>query len=300
MTKHKKESYVSVHPLEYFQRTFFGSFHYNFWMHKANALLQYIKNQEKIQELRFNEDKDSDEYILENLKMEFHMMTFHSSESLLLIILSAIHNPTLPWVWLSRCKLGTQIDLFQKLASHGLQAFIEKPEVWLRDNLYPSINEKHENYEKSIKSSSFVAKYIQELAKEYMEHEEYNSYKHGLRGFPGRGKLQVIDEQTGEKMDFKEMDIITFLEFQEEHHGNERKLRIKDAVKGYDLERDLRIIRVNSSILLNLFEKKRIDLKATSADPKKFGYYLFHDWELNDVFKFGLEGTENILRKISM
>jgi len=300
MAKHKKESYVSARPLEHFQTTFFGSFHYNFWMHKANALLQYIKNPEKIKELRFNEDNDSDEYILENLKMELHMMTFHSSESLLLIILSAIHNPTLPWIWLSRCKLSTQIDLFQKLASHGLKAFVEQPEVLLRGNLYPSINEKHENYEKSIKSALFVVNYLQELAKEYLEHEEYNSYKHGLRGFPGRGKLQMISEQTGEKMDFKDMDIITFLEFQEEHHGNERKIRIKDTYKGYDLERDLRIIRVNSAILLNLFEKKKVDLKPTSTDSKKFGYYLFHGWELNDVFKFGLEGTENILRKISI
>jgi hypothetical protein len=58
------------------------------------------------------------------------------------------------------------------------------PEIWLRENIYPSISDdKHPNYERSRVSAKFVISNLEILAKEYLDHNEYNSYKHGLRSF---------------------------------------------------------------------------------------------------------------------
>src|SRR4051794_10096551 len=86
MKHHNDEQYVRQVPLSELQNDYFQFYHYNFWMHKANAVLSFIEHPDRIKDLRFEEDEDLDEYILDNLKMELHMMVFHSSESLFLNI----------------------------------------------------------------------------------------------------------------------------------------------------------------------------------------------------------------------
>jgi hypothetical protein len=63
---------------------------------------------------------------------------------------------------------------------------------WVPDLMRSAYNEK------SKISSIFVTRYLEALSGEYMDHGEYNSFKHGLRGFPGKMKLQAVDEKTGQ------------------------------------------------------------------------------------------------------
>lgn len=288
-----KEIYQGQVSKEELQNKFFMQYNYNFWMHKARALLYFIKNQEAIKNLKFTGDMYSDEVIIENLKMELHMMVFHSAESLFRMIFSIIKMPELPWIWIARCGHSELYGLIDKMRRDGLASLKPSPEIWLRPNLYPSIiNEQHENYEKSRLSCGFVIKYLESLATEYIDHKEYNSYKHGLHCFCGRQELQAIDEQTGEKVFASQNDIIEFLEFEKEKKKEEVNITVRIAAKSYDYSRDYQIIIVTSAILHNLFNKKSIDLKksfidqkAVSGDsPLKFGYYLMHDWTLDDVF----------------
>jgi hypothetical protein len=138
--KHQKdEQYVSQVPESELQNDYFQFYHYNFWMHKANAVSSFIEHPDKIKDLRFEEDEDIDEYILDNLKMELHMMVFHSSESLFLNIFAIIYQPNFPWVWVSRCTSQKLNDLISKVKRGGLSLLKENPEIWLRNNLYPSI-----------------------------------------------------------------------------------------------------------------------------------------------------------------
>ena len=50
----------------------------------------------------------------------------------------------------------------------GLDAIIKEPEKWLRDALYPTINESRKEYQKTKESATFAKKYLNRLAKEYM------------------------------------------------------------------------------------------------------------------------------------
>ena len=80
----------------------------------------------------------------------------------------------------------------------GLGVIIKEPEKWLRDMLYPTINESHEAYQKTNDSANFAKKYLERLVHEYMKHKEYNAYKHGLRIFPAQGKFHTIDGSSVE------------------------------------------------------------------------------------------------------
>jgi hypothetical protein len=101
-------------------------------------------------------------------------------------------------LWISRCnsnRLYYLINTMYEKGLSGIQDLLETkyerkpPEVWLREN--PSIlGDKHPNYERSRLSAIFVTNYLGLLAEEYLDHNEYNSYKHGLRSFVGKQTFQ--------------------------------------------------------------------------------------------------------------
>jgi hypothetical protein len=236
-------------------------------MHKANALLSFIENPSTINTLKFEGDKDSDEVISYNLKMELHMAVFHSPETLFLNIFSIIFMPSFQWIWISRCRSNVLHGLTKIVGKKGLSKLAQSPEIGLRENLYPSVHPEHTNYEKTKLSAAFVVDYLNSLANEYLDHNEYNSYKHGLRSFVGRQKLQAIDDQTHELVMHMDSDIIEFLEFEKkDRKGNpyinkkdgKPYVRLKLATKGFDYKRNCGIIRMNSAILTNLFYTKGV------------------------------------------
>jgi hypothetical protein len=81
---------------EELQKSYFLNFNPNYWMHKANAILSFIDNPPSISKLRFEGDRSSEQGIIDNLKMELHMMVFHSVETLFLNVFSMVFMPSLP------------------------------------------------------------------------------------------------------------------------------------------------------------------------------------------------------------
>ena len=142
----KSEQYKSQIPLQDLQTNYFLHFNPNYWMHKAKALLSFIENPSNITSIRFEGDKDTEETVVSNMKMELHMMVFHSSETLFLNIFSIVKMPLSPWVWISRCDPNTLHALIDTVARRGLAGLQGSPEIWLRDNLFPSVPQEYQNY----------------------------------------------------------------------------------------------------------------------------------------------------------
>lgn len=290
----KNERYRTQLPKEELQKNYFLNFNPNYWMHKALALLTFIDDPSTISKLRFEGDRDSDQTVLENLKMELHMMVFHSAETLFLNVLSMVFMPLFPWIWISRCETDRLHHLINIVHEKGLSGIQVAPELWLRDNLYPSISDKHHNYEKAKLSAIFVVNYLKLLAQEYLDHYEYNSYKHGLRSFVGKQTLQVIDDSTQQKVADMRSDFIQFLEFyKKDKYGNpyidENKkpyTLVKLATKGFDHKRDFGIIVMNSAILYDLFYTKKVMILTASEDSRKLAYYLFDDLDAVSMFDY--------------
>ena len=239
-----------------------------------------------LQALRFPKDIDSDEFIVENLKMEIHMMVFHSAESLFLTVLAHYFYPAMPWFWVSTCtqnKFNNVMNLWQE---KGLEAIIKEPEKWLRDILYPTISESHEAYLKTKQTASFAKKYLDRLMQEYLNHKEYNAYKHGLRIFPGQKSFSSRDLRPGEAVTDIQGDLLEFLKY-ELHEKNDYEYRMKHISQKYDVKVDIKIISTTTRLLQNFLEKGRVETKAIEGQKITFNLALFDNIKIEDIFSTG-------------
>jgi hypothetical protein len=273
-----------------FNKSFFQHFNYNYWYHKINALYEYIEKPEKIKtDIRYEHDNDLDESIIENFKLEIHMSVFHSAETLFLILFGCLYEPKGVPVWISRCSSENLHNLIEQLAKGGLESFITNSDEWLRTLLYQAIDEKHNLFEKSKLSTRFTKKYLQRLAEEYVDHVEYNSYKHGLRCNPGQSGFQLFDEKTQTIVLNSKNDAIMFLELEKTKKGNEIHYRVKESSKTYDIKRDIGIIITTTQILHNIFDYRQLVIKRelVGSDCKiKFLPYLYKTDNPREIFDF--------------
>src|ERR671933_2197962 len=83
----RRIKFVGMPPFINYQRDYFIGYPYAYWLHKGLALMHFIEDRSRLSMLHFHNDIDSDEFIIENLKMEIHMMVFHAAESLFLTVL---------------------------------------------------------------------------------------------------------------------------------------------------------------------------------------------------------------------
>ena len=284
--KEKRIRFVGMLPLINYQRDYFIGYPYAYWLHKALALMHFIKDRSRLSILRFPKDIDSDEFIIENLKMEIHMMVFHSAESLFLIVLGHYFYPAVPWFWMSTCTQNKFNNIMNLWQERGLDAIIKEPEKWLRDILYPTINESHEKYQKTKESATFAKKYLDRLVREYMRHREYNAYKHGLRIFPGPRRFQAIDDTSGEVVPDIQGDLLEFLTY-EILQGHAYEYRIKHTSKRYDVKVDINIISTTTRLLQNFLERKRVESKAAQGQKVSFNLALFDNLKVEDIFRSG-------------
>jgi len=284
--KEKRIKYVGMLPLTDYQRGYFTSYPYGYWLHKGLALMHFIEDRSKLSLLHFPKDIDSDEFVIENLKMEIHMMVFHSAESLLMTVLGHYFYPAMPWFWMSTCtqnKFNNIINLWQ---GNGLEAIIKEPEKWLRDILYPTINEAHEAYNKTKDSAIFAKEYLKRLVHEYIKHKEYNAYKHSLRIFPRQRGFHAIDDTSVEGVTDLQGDLLEFLKY-EIVGGNNYEYRIKHTSQKYDVDVDINIIRITTWLLQNFFERKRAESKAVAGQKVTFNMALFDKLKVEDIFSTG-------------
>jgi hypothetical protein len=300
------ENYRTQIPTRDLQADYFLHFNPGFWMHKAKALLTFIETTSNINNIRFEGDNDTDETILSNMKMELHMMVFHSSETLFLNIFSIVKNPLYPWIWISRCDPNTLHSLISVLQQKGLAGLQGSPDIWLRNNFFPNVPQGHQNYDKSKKSTTFAVDYLQTLAKEYLDHNEYNSYKHGLRSFTGSGRWQAFNQRTGEKVVDMQGDIIEYLEFEKKdkdgnpyYENGKPCTLIKLTKKGFDYSRDLRIIHMNTAMLYNLFYARKEIIRTASSNSRTIGYYLFDDFTIKDIFNVSSQSDRDVFKKFT-
>jgi hypothetical protein len=284
--KEKRIKFVGMLPLINYQRDYFIGYPYGYWLHKGLALMHFIEDRSRLSILRFPKDIDSDDYIIENLKMEIHMMVFHSAESLFLIVLGHYFYPAMPWFWMSTCTQNKFNNIMNLWQEKGLDAIIKEPEKWLRDILYPTINESQGEYQKTKESAIFAKKYLNRLVREYMRHREYNAYKYGLRIFPGPGRFQAIDDTSGEVVPDIQGDLLEFLTY-ELLQGHDYEYSIKRTSKKYDVKVDINIISTTTRLLQNFLERKRVESKAAQGQKVSFNLALFDNLKVEDIFRSG-------------
>jgi hypothetical protein len=283
--------FTGMLPLSNYQRDYFIGYPYRYWLHKGRALMHFVKDRSRLSTLRLPKDNDTDDCIIENLKMEIHMMVFHSAESLFLTILGHYFYPDMPWFWMSTCTQNKFNNIMNLWQEKGLDAIIKEPEKWLRDALYPTINESRKEYQKTKESAIFAKKYLDRLVQEYMRQREYSAHKHGLRVFPGQGRVQSTDEAAGEvAAEAIQGDILEFLTY-ELPAGQDYEYRIMCTSKKYDVNVDINIISITTWILQNFLERKRVESKGAPGQEVTFNSVLLDNFKVEDIFRLGYVET---------
>jgi hypothetical protein len=283
--------FTGMLPLSNYQRDYFIGYPYRYWLHKGRALMHFVKDRSRLSTLRLPKDNDTDDCIIENLKMEIHMMVFHSAESLFLTTLGHYFYPDMPWFWMSTCTQNKFNNIMNLWQEKGLDAIIKEPEKWLRDALYPTINESRKEYQKTKESAIFAKKYLDRLVQEYMRQREYSAYKHGLRVFPGQGRIQSTDEAAGEvAAEAIQGDILEFLTY-ELPAGQDYEYRIMCTSKKYDVNVDINIISITTWILQNFLERKRVESKGAPGQEVTFNSVLLDNFKVEDIFRLGYVET---------
>lgn len=281
---------ISEDSLERINKKFIQNFNYSYWYHKINALYEYIEKPEKIKtEIKYPHDITLDETIIENFKLDIHMSVFHSAETLFLVLFGFMYEPNSVSVWISRCSNTKLWELIKQLSENGLDHFIKNSEEFLRSLIYPAIDEKHELLEDSKLSVKFVKNYLKRLAKEYVDHLEYNSFKHGLRCNSGQSRFQFRDDKTQTILLDSSSDTIHFLELNPIRKNKEMIYEIKEASKTYDVKRDADIIIFTFQILHNIFEYRQSVIKKEITESNcriKFLPYLYKTDEAQKIFDF--------------
>ncbi|MDQ3835626.1 MAG: hypothetical protein M3270_01650 [Thermoproteota archaeon] len=266
-----------------YQRDYFVGYPYGHWLHKGLALMYFIEDRSRVSLVRFPKDEDSDEFIIGNMKMEIHMMVFHSAESLFLTVLAHYFYPDMPWFWMSTCTQNKFNNIMSVWQEKGLGGIIKEPENWLRDVLYPTINESHQGYQKTKDSATFTKKYLDRLVTEYMRHKEYNAYKNGMRIFPSPAHIDVIDGTSGETATNVQGDSLEYVAYEPQQEG-EYEFRMKRALMKFNIGVDINIISTTTKILQNFLERKRVESKTLQGQKGTFNLALFDKVKVEDIF----------------
>jgi len=265
-----------------YNETFYKNFEYNYWYHKCNALYEYVKYPKKIKtQVMFPDDSTNEKYILENLKMEIHMTVYHSTETLFLVIFGHMHLPNLIPIWMTQCLSTELFNEIKKVADNGIDSILTNADDWLMDLIYPKAKTTDKGFSAIKNSIKYIKGYLQNLAKEYVDHKEYNSYKHGLRCYPGQFSLKIMNDKTNAVLVDSNSDSIFFYEL-EKNKVQKNTFNIKNSHKSYDINRDANLILTNSMILENIFliRKKSIESKGKPFSVRKNIFLGKKPWEL--------------------
>src|SRR5690606_8817587 len=140
----------------------------------------------------------------------------------------------------------------------------------------------------SVNESIDAVKFgIRLIAKDFIDREEYNSYKHGLRLIPSVSELILADPKT---MEVKvKWDLSNSMSF---YSKTNNKDEVKIATKLFDTERDIKMTNFCSNMVSNIIFYRNIAMYPNDAAKK---------WDKIPILFFGkkeIEDCNNINVKI--
>lgn len=282
MAKESPKKNSALFDIDELEKKYEKSFDYNFWLHKFLALENLLKDQKNMQEILV--DNESIDSLKSSFEMDMHMSVFHSSETLFLILFGFIEQPRYMWAWVSNCESKDLYEMIEKLRDKGLELFIKNTRQQIRDFLYPGIKKENNLYPSTLTSAEFVINYLRRLAREYLDHDEYNSFKHGMRCYPGKYGLTMNGPDGKPIIDSRNPGICYLTTTRKYESGKIVNVRVDETMKTYQIERDKKIVLTNSLILQNIFSTRRAIL---SGKPNaQYNVSIFANSKVEDIFKF--------------
>lgn len=151
--------------------------------------------------------------------------------------------------------LNSEINFAGKIISVGHYLFYM--------GIFPNAKIPSELFEQIKVSLNAIIHGIKLLALDFINKEEYNAYKHGLRIIPSVSHIYFLDAETMEKkIDFDSSDSMSF------YIKSKNESEIKIITKVFDVERDFQMISFCSNLINNLIFYRRISMKLKCDENK--------------------------------
>lgn len=217
---------------------FFQSYDTEYWITRGR-LIHLLITRPDIRRMLFEEIApiDSDEVIVTRLKADLHFLCHHCVESLFALLFARIYDQKCPWIWLTSYMFTDFKNLLGQVASKGI------PKGYLENLLYgrPAGDEQVQP------SVQVIGEYLKQLADEFSDRADYNSFKHGLRITRlGKGSIKFGTVSLGEEL------VTTYLELKRTASTGRPEKIVNMATKAIDFERSFRLVEFNTHLIRNL------------------------------------------------
>ena len=141
-------------------------------------------------------------------------------------------------------------------------------------------------FEKAIQSIDAIKYGIKIIAQDFVDREEYNSYKHGLRIIPATSELMLADAETMEiKLRWNLEDSMSF--YSKTKDPNELKIN----TKLFDTDRDYSMTYFCSNLISNLIFTRQVSIykEQKIKENKQMAVAFFGKKEIEDCNKMNVE-----------
>jgi len=239
---------------------FYKLYPYDFWLNKANMLKSKIDSKSTASDDIGMSGYGSDQERYQRmLKYELHFTYFQQVEALF-ELLFALQNKDDKhiWLYLSNSNWPKNFEKIKKIGNGELDIDSQTIELtngerrsFLEWAFYTGINHKmsKENLQNTLTKAKRL---LQQAAKDFVDRQSYNAYKHGLRILPllenDNLKDERIDQAIGD-IDFS--NSFTYLEFQKDGSG------FSEITVTYNPEQDIERIKFMSLLMSNMIRNRR-------------------------------------------
>jgi len=239
---------------------FYKLYPYDFWQNKANMLKSKIDKKSGASDDVgiFGQGSDQKRY-QRMLMYELHFTYFQQVEALF-ELLFALQNKDDKHIWLYLSNSNWQ-ENFKKIKKIGYgELDLDSQIVELKNGETRSFLEwafyagiSHKMSKENLQNTLTKAKrLLQQAAKDFVDRQSYNAYKHGLRILPllesDNLKDDLITEVIGEN-DFS--NSFTYLDFKKDGSG------FSEISVSYNPEQDIERIKFMSLLMVNLIRNRR-------------------------------------------
>jgi hypothetical protein len=152
--------------------------------------------------------------------------------------------------------------------------------------LFDKANLPNDFFEKAKRSVDAIKYGIKIIAKDFVDREEYNSYKHGLRIIPAASELMIVDAETMEiKSSWNLEDSMSF--YSKTKDPNELKIK----TKLFDTDRDYFMTYFCSNLISNLILTRQFSMyeEQKIKENKQMIVAFFGKKEIEDCNKMNVE-----------
>lgn len=233
---------------------FYQGYDEKFLLRKAGVIVTIVDDIDEFGKFMMEEDSieefEKDKYV-ETFNAELHFSEFHQFEAFFAILI-AIYQEQPHWLFLTTYRTSEIKEKVKAYLESDIvtvsEGFVDNKKKFINEAIYANfISDKKEISENWDTNLDNIDWFITRLAKKYIEGEEFNAYKHGLRTLTGHTFLRIFP--TGEPQKGIQFDSGDSLRFLKLDKIDEHYYQVKEIIKHFNPIESLNHIYFMSSAL---------------------------------------------------